>query len=218
MTQNQCFIELESFDDLARYVCALREYPLRTYSNQYKNKRIISSSLTLANTFLIFYVPLEKPGSYVSYKISKGKEFCDIVEYTKNISTYSPIIHYESNITPLPTKSEKISDQFHSLKLNDLGSLARLSYDPEFPEEPKLTLYCFEHKRKWIIGYLTSLEMDNVYYQFNFVELDSKPSKHFLKYQANDTKSPEFSNSFDHGFSYMPIIFLKEDHPIFGLK
>ena len=41
----------------------------------------------------------------------------------------------ESEISSLPVKSEKIDDQFHPIQVKDLGSLARLTYDPEFPEE-----------------------------------------------------------------------------------
>jgi len=215
MSQNQCFIELESLEDLARYACALREYPLRVCSIQYKNQKVLASTLTLANTLVLFYLPQMKSGSYMSYSISSGKEICGIVTSTKNISTYAPIIHFENNISPLPT-TQNISDIFHPIKLEDLGSLARLTYDPESPDEPKLTLYTFPNNDKWIIGYVTSLEMDDTYYQFNYVELDSKPSNHFLKYQGNQVKEPEFSDSFVHGFSYMPIIFLKENHPIFG--
>jgi len=51
MTQSECLIELSSFDDLARYACAFREYPRRVYSQEFDGSRIISSSLTLANTF-----------------------------------------------------------------------------------------------------------------------------------------------------------------------
>ncbi len=214
MSQNQCFIELETLEDLARYVCASREYPLRVYSIHYKNKEILSSTLTLANTLVIFYIPTIKSGSYISYSISSGKEICNIVNSTKNISTYAPIIHFENTLTQLPTKN--ISDKFHPIKLKDLGSLARLTYDPESIDEPKLTLYTFSHKDKWNIGYITSLEMDSTYYQFNYVELNSKPNNHFLKYHGDQVKEPEFSDSFVHGFSYMPIIFLKENHPIFG--
>lgn len=217
MSQNQCFIELETLEDLARYVCALREYPLRVYSIQYKGNRILSSTLTLANTLVLFYIPDNKSGSYISYNISSGKEICGIVSSTKNISTYAPIIHYEGNLTHLPT-IRKVSDSFNPIKLTDLGSLARLTYDPDSPEEPKLTLYTFPNKDKWIIGYVTSLDMDSTFYQFNYVELNSKPAHHYLKYQGNQVKEPEFSDSFVHGFSYMPIIFLKENHPIFGFS
>ena len=216
ITQSECFIELSSFDDLARYACAFREYPQRVYSQELDGSRIISSSLTLANTLLIFYTPLSKSGRYVSYQVTAGKEICDIVESTKNISNYAPIVHMESKISPLPVSSKKISDQFHPIQVKDLGSLARLTYDPEFPDESNLTLYALPHNKSWIVGYITSLEMDEVYYNFNYVELDSEPVKHFVKYRGNQVEDPKFSNNFDHGYSYLPIIKIKNKHSIFG--
>jgi glutaredoxin-related protein len=188
------------------------------YSQELDDSRIISSSLTLANTLLIFYAQMPKSGRYISYQVTAGKEICDIVESTKNISHYAPIVHMASEISPLPVKSEKITDQFHPIKVKDLGSLARLTYDPEFPDETNLTLYALPHKKSWVVGYITSLEMDEVYYNFNYVELDSEPVKHFIKYQGNQGKDPEFSNSFDHGYSYLPIIKIKSEHSIFGFS
>lgn len=214
--QNECFIELAEFDDLARHACALREYPQRVYSQEFNGDRIISSSLTLANTLLIFYVPMPKSGRYISYQINTGKEVCAIVDSTKNISHYAPIIHMESKISPLPEKSKEVSDQFHPIQVKDLGSLTRLTYNPEFPDEQNTTLYAVPTKKSWVLGYITSLEMDEVYYNFNYVHLDSEPDKHFIKYQGNRGKDSEFSNSFDHGFSYFPIIKIKNEHSIFG--
>ena len=216
ITQNECFIELSGFNDLARYACALREFPQRVYSQEFNNDRIISSSLTLANTLLIFYVKMPKFGRYVSYQVNAGKEKCDIVESTKNISHYAPIIHMESKISSLTEKSTEIGDQFHPIQVKDLGSLARLTYDPEFPDEQNRTLYAIPTKKSWVLGYVTSLEMDEVYYNFNYVNLDSEPDKHFVKYQGNYGKDPEFSDSFDHGFSYLPIIKIKNEHSVFG--
>jgi hypothetical protein len=46
VTQNECYVELSSFDDLARLACALQEYPKRVYSQELDGTRIISSSLT----------------------------------------------------------------------------------------------------------------------------------------------------------------------------
>ena len=218
MTQSQCFIELHSFNDLARFVCAFREYPLRVYSHDLHGTRVLSSSLLLANTLLLFYIPMKKYGRYISYQASAGKEHCDVVESTKDISTYAPIIHMESKISPLPIKSEKISDTFHLIRVKDIGSLARLTYDPELPDEPNLTLYAIPHKNSWVMGYLTSLEMDNVYYQFNYVELDSEPLKPFIKYKGHEGKDPELSDNFEHGFSYLPIIKIKSEHEIFGFN
>lgn len=218
ITQNECFIELSSFDDLARYACALQEYPKRVYSQELDGSRILSTSLTLANTLLIFYTPMPKSGRYVSYQVASGTETCDIVESTKINSHYAPIVHMESKISSLPIKSENITDQFHPIKVKDLGSLARLTYDPEYPDEQNLTLYALPYKKSWIMGYITALEMDEVYYNFNYVELDSEPTKHFVKYQGNQGQDPVFSDSFDHGYSYLPIIKIKTDHSIFGLS
>ncbi len=217
ITQNEYHVELSSFDDLARLACALQEYPKRVYSQELDGTRIISSSLTLANTLLIFYTPMLKSGRYVSYRVDSGKEICDIVESTKTNSNYAPIIHMESKISSLPVQSKKISDQFHPIQVKDLGSLARLTYDPEFPDEQNLTLYALPHNKSWVMGYITSLEMDEVYYNFNYVELDSEPTKHFVKYQGNQGQDPEFSDNFDHGYSYLPIVKIKSENSIFGL-
>jgi hypothetical protein len=217
ITQNEYHVELSSFDDLARLACALQEYPKRVYSQELDGTRIISSSLTLANTLLIFYIPMPKSGRYVSYRVDSGKEICDIVESTKTNSNYAPIIHMQSKISSLPVQSKKISDQFHPMQVKDLGSLARLTYDPEFPDEQNLTLYALPHNKSWVMGYITSLEMDEVYYNFNYVELDSEPTKHFVKYQGNQGQDPEFSDNFDHGYSYLPIVKIKSEYSIFGL-
>lgn len=218
VTQNECYVELSSFDDLARLACALQEYPKRVYSQELDGTRIISTSLTLANTLLIFYTPISQSGRYVSYQVDSGKEICSIVESTKTNSNYAPIIHMESEISSLPVQSNKIFDQFHPIKVKDLGSLSRLTYDPEFPEEQNLTLYALPHNKSWVIGYITSLEMDEVYYNFNYVELDSEPTKHFVKYRGNQGQDPEFADSFDHGYSYLPIVKIKSEHSIFGLS
>lgn len=215
--QSQCFVELSSFNDLARFVCAFREYPLRVYSHEFNGTRIYSSSLTLANTLLLFYTPMTKYGRYISYNATGGKEYCDVVESTKDISTYAPIIHLESKISSFPTETEKISDKFHPIKVKDLGSLARLTYDPELPDESNLALYAIPHNHSWVIGYPTSLEMNDIFYQFNYVELDSEPLKPFLKYQGREGREPELSDSFEHGFSYLSIIKIKNEHSIFGL-
>lgn len=216
--QSASFVELSTFNDLARFVCAFREYPLRVYSHEFKGTRVLSGSLTLANTLLLFYTPMTKFGRYISYNVTKGKEYCDIVDSTKNISTYAPIIHLESEISTLPIETEKISDIFHPIRVKDLGSLARLSYNPDLPDIADLVLYAIPHNSTWLIGYPTSIEMDDIFYQFNYVELDSEPMKPFLKYQGHEGKEPELSNSFEHGFSYLSIIKIKNEHPIFGLK
>ena len=217
-TQTLCFAELASFPDLARHVCAFREYPLRAYSHTHDGKKVISSTMVLANTLLVFYVPMTRTGRYISYNTSAGKEHCDIVESTNNISLYAPIINFESDISPLKPSPNGPADMFHPVKVSDIGSLARLTYDPDLPDESNLTLFAFEHKKSWVLGYITSLDMDYTIYQFNYIELESEPLKPFIKYQGNKGKDPEFTDKFDHGFSYLPIIKLRESNPVFGMS
>jgi len=119
VTQNECFVELSSFDDLARLACALQEYPKRVYSQEIDGTRVVSSSITLANTLLIFHAPMPKHGRYISYQITSGKEICDITDSTKINSHYAPMVNMESKISSLPVKTEKIPDQFHPIKVKD---------------------------------------------------------------------------------------------------
>lgn len=180
--------------------------------------KVLSSNISLANTLLFFFTPMKKFGRYVSYTAIGGKEHCDVVDSTKNISTYSPIIHFESEISPLKTELEKSSDKFHPIRVKDLGSLARLTYNPEFPELTNMSLYAIPHNNNWLIGYLTSIQMEETFYQFNYMELDSEPKTPFLKYRGDEGKDPEFTFSFDHGYSYLSIIKLKKENSIFGLN
>ena len=216
MSLNEYLIELASFNDLARFVCAAREYPRRVYSHLVDGTRVLSSTQTFSNTLLVLYCELPKYGKYISYQARGGAEICSVVESTKDISHYAPIIHAASSISSLPVVAES-TDQFHPIELQDLGSLARLTYDPELPEEPDLTLYAIPYKESWVMGYITSLDLNELIYHFNYVRLETEPTKPFLKYRGNYGQDPEFDDSFDHGYTYLPIIKIKQSHQIFGL-
>jgi hypothetical protein len=60
---------------------------------------------------------MTKFGRYVSYSATGGKEYCDVVESTKNISTYSPIIHLESEISNLSIETKNTADKLDTLHL-----------------------------------------------------------------------------------------------------
>ena len=53
------------------------------------------------------------------------------------------------------------------MHIEDLGSLARLTYDPDSPDEFDLTLFMFPQKTKWIIGYITSLDLEDILKEAN---------------------------------------------------
>ena len=178
---------------------------------------VLSSRRILSNSLLSFYTSSTKSGRYVSYSAKGGKEECGLVNSTKAFSTYAPIVHLNSLPSSFNIHPKKIVDKFKPIQVEDLGSLARLTYDPESPDEPDLTLLLFPQKQKWIIGYITKIDLEDVVYFFNYIVLDSEPSKPFLRYSLQEAKEPIFTDKFQHGYSYLPIIKLKKGHEIFGL-
>ena len=210
------FIESASFLDFARFVCAFREYPLRVYAHKLHGKMVLASRLVLSNSILAFYTDYEK-GRYIKYDPKSGKENARVVNSIDITSNYAPIIHLESLPFPI-TSPKRITNKFKTSKVLDLGDLARLTYDPELPDDPKVTLLCFPQGKKWIVGYIAVIELDETVYCFYYVELDEKPSKPFIKYSGHKGAPAQFTDVFQHGFPYLPVVKLKRSHPIFGLK
>jgi hypothetical protein len=210
------FVETADFESFARYVCARRENPLRVYSHNLNQKKVFSSRRILANSLFSIYTVSSKTGRYISYNAKSGKEECDVVSSTKSFSQYAPIINLHSLPSTFVLNPKKIVDKFTPIHVEDLGSLARLTYDPELPDESDLTLFTFPKKNKWIIGYVTSLDLEDTLYFFNYVTLDKEPAKPFLQYSNTDNKIPVFTDKFQHGLTYLPIVKLKDCHPIFA--
>ena len=213
----QYFVEVASFADFARYVCSLREHPLRVYQFSYKKKNIFTTRKILSSTILHFFVVTEKDGRYISYDPLGGKESAAIVDEITKTGTYAPIVELDS--LPFPIKlTKRIKDKFKPIKVHELGDLARLTYDPEWPEDYEFTLLAFPHKKKWLIGYITKVDLDNTFFCFNYVTLDYEPTGPFLKYIGHKGGKAEFTDKFQHGFPYLPVVKLKSAHPIFGIK
>ncbi len=212
------FVETADFGSFARYVCALRENPLRVYSHDLNKKRVLSSRKVLSKGLFSIYTSAPKSGRYISYNVKGGKEEASVVSSTKSFAQYAPIVHLSSLPSTFVINPKKITEKFIPVHVEDLGSLARLTYDPESPDELDLTLFMFPQKTKWIIGYITSLDLEDILYFFNYVVLDKEPSKSFLQYSTNDDKTPVFTDKFQHGLSYLPVVKLKDAHAIFGLN
>ena len=215
---NHFFLETADFGSFARYVCALKENPLRVYSHDLNKKRVLSSRKALSKALFSIYTSAPKSGRYISYNVKGGKEEASVVSSTKSFAQYAPIVHLSSLPSTFVINPKKINEQFVPVHVEDLGSLSRLTYDPESPDELDLTLFMFPQKTKWIIGYITSLDLEDILYFFNYVILDKEPSKPFLQYSTNDDKTPVFTDKFQHGLSYLPVVKLKNAHPIFGLN
>ncbi len=215
--QTQCFVEVVDFNDFARYLCAFRSNPLVTFSNELDGNRVYSASLILTNTMISLYTPFTKKGRYISYSIKEGKESCNVVDSAKEIARFSPIINLELTHYDLPIDNSIMVDKFRPIKVQDLESLARLTYDPESPDESITTLYSFQLGKKWIIGYIVSVDFECEIYYFYYVELDKEPEKPFLRYRGIDGKESDFSDNLEHGYPLLPIIRIK-NHSIFGFN
>ena len=212
------FVETASFLDFARYVCAFREYPLRVYSYKLNGKIVLSSRRILSNSLFSFYTTPPKTGRYISYSEEGGKERFAIINSTKTFAKYAPIIHLVSIPSNFTINPKQIKDKFKPIEVADLGSLARLTYNPEFPDAPDVTLFLFPHKKKWVIGYVTSIDFEDTVYFFNYVKLDKEPTKPFLHYSLQDDEDPIFTDSLRHGYRYLPVIKLKRYYKIFGFS
>lgn len=213
----QCFVEVINFDDFARYLCAFRPNPLVTFSHDFNGKRVYSTSLILANTMISLYAPFTKKGRYISYSIKEGKESCNVVDSAKEIARFSPIINLESTNYDLPVDNSLLIDKFHPIQVQDIESLARLTYDPESPDESIMTLYSFQLGKKWIVGYIVSVDFESETYYFYYVEVEKEPEKPFLRYRGIDGKESDFSEKLEHSYPLLPIIRIK-NHPIFGFN
>jgi len=166
--------------------------------------RIIKLKLTT----IILIAVLSIGSVVISLGFLTSQEYIDVPEISNQ---YEKLEKYKNEL-------EKISDKFHPLRLKDLGSLARLTYDPEQPDMANLSLFALPHNNSWLIGYVTSIQMDEVFYQFNYLEMEQEPKMPFLKYRSEDGKDPELTSSFEHGYSYLSIIKIKNEHPIFSLN
>ncbi|MDE0526480.1 MAG: hypothetical protein OXI27_07810 [Thaumarchaeota archaeon] len=241
----ECHIPLESFEDLARLACSYQAHPRRIFSfvrgggggddsggeggsdNNGSNSddddggtRVAATALNLANTLVVMYAPLPKDGRYVSYVIDGGRERADVVDAASNAASYAPIIHVNSEpcLTHMEVgpAADDIPDAFHPIELADLGSLARLTYDPDFPDEPDPVIYAVPVGGLWALGYAVAYDMEESHYVFYHVMLDAKPDKPFLRYGHDRAQEPELSDRIEHGHVYMPIVTVRDPHPIFG--
>lgn len=219
--QKECHIGLAGFEDLARLACAHDARPRRVYSFVLDGRRVASIILTLADTLVVLHAPLPKDGGYVSYRIDAGREYCDVTDTASSrAANAAPIIHLKSSITRLGAAGspDEIPNVFDPVELCDMGSLARLIYDPDFPDEPDLALYAVPVDDAWILGRPMMFGLDRLYHAFYYVRLAEEPSMPFLGYGHDSVQEPRFADRVaDHGSVYMPIVKLKDAHPIFGL-
>ena len=206
------YIEVESTLGFSRLVCALERAPRVSFLHDHEGKKVLSVQMDLLKEKpVIYFTPTENFGHYLCYGFKAGKEESSVVNSTADSARlYSPIVKIKS--LPASLKSGNgTSDKYNPIELEDMASLAKLSFG--FEEAP-FPLFSFPFKGKWLMGVFMNFNEEGASY-FCHVKIDEEPKKPFLKYSTNNGIDPSLVDSpSEHGYSYIKIVKLKEAHPL----
>lgn len=206
------YIQVDSALEFSRLVCALERAPRVSFLHEHQGQQVLSVQMDLLKEKpVIYYTPLDSNGHYICYGFRGGKEESLVVNSASDATRlYSPIVKIKSLPDSLKA-GNGTDDKYHPIELEDLASLAKLSYG--FEEAP-FPLFSFPYKKKWLLGVFMNFNEEGSSY-FCHVLLEKDPSKPFLKYSTNNGVNPSFvENPGEHGYSYIKIIRLKESHPL----
>ena len=199
--------------EFTRLVCALERSPRVSFLHEHKGAKVLSVQMDLLKQSpVIYYTPVENFNHYLCYGFKSGKEESLMVDSTIDTSKmYSPIVKIKSLPQSLKPSPENNTAKYQPIELDDLASLAKLSYG--FEEAP-FPLFSFPLKEKWLVGVFLNFNEDGDSY-FCYVSLNEEPNKPFLKYTTNNGTEPIFvDNTSEHGYSYIKIVKLHDTHPL----
>ena len=206
------YIEVESALEFSRLVCALERTPRVSFLHEHEGRKVLSVQMDLLKEKpIIYYTPIENFGHYLSYGFKMGKEdTCFVNSAADTARLYSPIVKIRT--LPASLKSGNgTEEKYYPIELEDLSSLAKLSYG--FEEVP-FPLFVFPYKGKWLLGVFMNFNEEGSSY-FCHVVLDEEPRYPFLKFATNNgAETSLVENPNEHGYSYIKIIKLKETHPL----
>ena len=206
------YIQVNSTLEFSRLVCALERAPRVSFLHDHQGQKILSVQMdVLKEKPVVYYTPLENNGHYLCYGLKSGKEESDVVDSTSDSSKlYSPIIRIKSLPKTLRPGNGTL-DRYQPIELEDLSSLAKLTWG--FEENP-FPLFLFPHLEKWLIGVFMNFTEEGTSY-FCHVVLDFDPQKPFVKFSSTNSSEPSFVDTpSEHGYSYIKIIKLRETHPL----
>ena len=207
------YVQLDSPLEFTRLVCALERSPRVSFLHEHNGKKVLSVQMDLLKEKpVIYFTPIENIGHYLCYGFNSGQEKLELVDTTlDNSKLYSPIIKIKSLPASLKPDIEASKEKYNPIELEDLSSLAKLSFGYE---EAPFPLFAFKQNDKWFMGVFLNFNEDGPSY-FCHVSLDEEPTKPFLKYTTSKNTDPEFVNhTGEHGYSYIKIIKLKDSHPL----
>jgi len=206
------YIRVASTLEFSRLVCALERAPRVSFLHEHEGEKVLSVQMDiLKDKPVIYYTPLSDAGHYLCYGFKSGREESGIVDSTTDTSRlYSPIVRIRSLPKTLRPGNGS-DDKYHPIVLEDLSSLAKLSYG--FEEAP-FPLFLFPHGGKWLLGVFMNFNEESASY-FCHVILDQEPDKPFLKFAASNGTDPSFVGSpSEHGYSYIKLVKLSSTHPL----
>ena len=207
------YIQVRSPLEFTRLVCALERAPRVSFLHEHQGKKVLSVQMDLLKESpVIYYTPVENFSHYLCYGFRSGKEESVMVESTLDASRmYSPIVKIKSLPRSLQPSPENNTAKYQPIELDDLGSIAKLSYG--FEEAP-FPLFAFPFKEKWFLGVFLNFNEDGDSF-FCYVVLNEEPVKPFLKHTTTNSSEPILvDNTGEHGYSYIKIVKLRETHPL----
>jgi len=124
------YIQVRSPLEFTRLVCALERSPRVTFLHEHKGAKVLSVQMDLLKQSpVIYYTPVENFNHYLCYGFKSGKEESLMVDSTIDTSKmYSPIVKIKSLPQSLKPSPENNTAKYQPIELDDLGSLAKLSY------------------------------------------------------------------------------------------
>ena len=206
------YIEVGSNLEFSRLVCALERTPRVSFLHEHDGKKVLSVQMDLLKEKpIIYFTPVEKLGHYLCYGFKAGREESTVVNSTIDTARlYSPIIKIKSLPASLRSGSGT-ANKYHPIELEDMASLAKLSYG--FEDSP-FPLFSFPFKDKWLMGVFMNFSEEGISY-FCHIVMDEEPKRSFLKFATNNGIQPSIvDDPNEHGYSYIKIIKLKDTHPL----
>ena len=214
------YVEVESTLEFARLVCALERFPRASFLHDHGGRRVLSAQVDMLEDMpVIYYAPIEEGAAgaagenYLSYAVRGGREEARIVGSAEDASsTYSPIVRVRSLPASLgPGGAGSGCALYHPVALEDMGSLARLSYS--FEESP-FPLFAFPRGEEWLVGMFMTLSEEGASY-FCHAHAGRRPEAPFLRFAPSSGGPPSFVGTPDeHGYNYAKVIRLRGAHPL----
>ena len=207
------YVQLDSPLEFTRLVCALERSPRVSFLHEHNGKKVLSVQMDLLKEKpVIYFTPIENIGHYLCYGFNSGQEKLELVDTTlDNSKLYSPIIKIKSLPASLKPDIETSKEKYNPIELEDLSSLAKLSFGYE---EAPFPLFAFPVKEKWFLGVFLNFNEDGDSF-FCYVVLNEEPVKPFLKHTTTNSSEPILvDNTGEHGYSYIKIVKLRETHPL----